>query len=117
MTVAAPTDTESFRAFVRRVLAPVLRPKDVVVWDNLSAHQAPDLVEAVEEVGASFLALPPYAPDLSPIEPCWSKVKQHLRKAKARTEAALDKAVAEAFARITADDARGWFQKCGLCVH
>jgi transposase len=117
MTVAAPTDTEIFRAFVRQVLVPVLRPKDVVAWDNLSAHRAPDLVEALEGVGASFLALPPYSPDLSPIEPCWSKVKQHLRKAKARTEAALDTAVAEAIALITADDARGWFQKCGLCVH
>jgi transposase len=117
LTVAAPTDTEIFRAFVRRVLVPVLRPDDVVVWDNLSAHRAPDLVAALEGVGASLLALPPYSPDLSPIEPCWSKVKQYLRKAKARTEAALDKAVAEALTLITADDARGWFQKCGLCVH
>ena len=75
------------------------------------------VVAALEDVGASFLALPPYSPDLSPIEPCGSKGKQHLRKAKARTVPALDKAVAEALALITADDARGWFQMCGLCVH
>jgi transposase-like protein len=67
--------------------------------------------------GASLLALPPYSPELSPIEPCCSTVKQHLRKARARTVPALDKAVAEALALITADDARGWFQMGGLCVH
>jgi transposase len=117
LTVAAPTDTAIFRALVRHALVPVLRPQDVVVGDNLSSHQAPDLVAALGAVGASFLALPPSSPDLSPIEPCWSKVKQHLRKAKARTVPALDKAVTEALALITADDARGWFQMCGLCVH
>jgi transposase len=117
VTIAAATDTVIFRTFVREALVPALRRNDVVVWDNLSSHRAPDLVAAVEEAGASFLALPPYSPDLSPIEPCWSKVKQHLRTAGARTEEVLVKAAAEAFASVTADDARGWFQKCGHCVH
>ena len=117
VTIAAPTDTEIFRAFVGQALVPALRRNDVVVWDNLSSHRAPDLVAALERVGASFLALPPYSPDLSPIEPCWSKVKQHLRSAEARTEEALGQAAAEAFANVTAEDARGWFQECGLCVH
>jgi transposase len=116
VTIAAATDTELFRAFVHHALVPALRREDVVVWDNLSPHRAPDLEEAIAGAGAHLLPLPPYSPDLSPIEQCWSKVKQYLRKAEARTEEALGKAAAQAIASVTADDARGWFQKCGFCV-
>lgn len=124
VTIAASTDTEIFRAFVGQALVPAWRRNEVVVGDNLSSHRAPDLVATREgiadDVGARWLALPPYSPDLSPIEPCWSLVKQHLRRpagyAEARTEEALGQAAAAALASVTADDAQGWFQKCGLCV-
>lgn len=116
-TIAASTDTEIFRTFVNQALVPALRRGDVVVWDNLSSHRAPDLVVALERVGASFLAWPPDAPALTPLEPCGSKVKQHLRSAEARTEEALGQAAAEAIASVTADDAQDGFQECGLCVH
>jgi transposase len=109
VTVNGPTDTEVFRAFVTDALAPALRRGDVVVWDNLSSHKAAGLTRTLATRGARFLPLPPYSPDLSPIEPEWSKVKQVLRAAEARTPEALGQATARAFA---AKDARGWFGKC-----
>jgi len=117
VTVDGPTDTEVFRVFVTEALAPALHRGDVVVWDNLAAHKAAGVIGTLAACGARFLPLPPYSPDLSPIEPEWSKVKQVLRTAEARNPEALGQAAAHAFAAITASDARGWFGKCGYCVH
>ncbi|MGA2477110.1 MAG: IS630 family transposase [Terriglobia bacterium] len=116
-TVEAPTDSEVFRTFVRESLAPALRPGDVVVWDNLSPHRAAGVVEAVLARHAAVLPLPPYSPDFSPIEPGWSKVKQAMRRAEARTSERLGEAAGMAFASITSTDTRGWFKKCGYPVH
>jgi len=117
VTVNGPTDTDVFRLFVNDALAPALHRGDVVVWDNLAAHKAAGVMQTLAAHGARFLPLPPYSPDLSPIEPQWSKVKQVLRSVEARTPQALGQAAADAFAAITAKDARGWFRKCGYCVH
>ena len=117
VTVDAATDGPIFRSFVTDALVPALRRGDVVVWDNLSPHRAAGVAEAVEAAGARLMPLPPYSPDFAPIEPMWSKVKQGLRTAEARTPEALGEAAAEAFASVTADDARGWFAECGYCVH
>ena len=117
LTVDAATDADVFRAFVDSALVPSLRCGDVVAWDRLSAHGAADAGPAIEAAGAELRPLPPYSPDLSPIEPMWSKVKQALRDVAARTTRALGDAAADAFASVTADDARGWFEKCGYCVH
>jgi transposase len=81
--------------------------------DHLSSHQVEGVKEAIESVGARLEYLPLYSPDLSPIEPCWSKCKAILRAKAARTRDLLDQAVAEAFAMITPQDARGWFAHCG----
>jgi transposase len=116
-TVDAATDGPIFRSFVTEALVPALRRGDVVVWDNLSPHKAAGVAEAVEAAGATLMPLPPYSPDFSPIEPMWSKVKQDLRSAEARTPEALGDAAARAFASVTAADARGWFGECGYCVH
>ena len=116
-TLDGPVDADTFLAHVTLVLAPALRPRDVVVLDNLAAHKAAGVAEAVNAAGATVLYLPPYSPDLSPIEPMWSKVKQDLRGAEARTPQALAEAAAGAFASVTAADARGWFAECGYCVH
>jgi len=116
-SIEAATDTEIFRLFVTEALVPALRPGDVVVWDNLGAHRAADLEQAVRSAGARLLPLPPYSPDLSPIEPGWSKVKQHLRSAEARTAEALGTASVDAFGSITSADTRGWFRHCGYAVH
>jgi transposase len=116
-TINAATDSAVFDLFVREALAPALRAGDVVVWDNLTPHKIHSVREVVERSHARLEPLPPYSPDLSPIEPCWSKVKQYVRSVEPRTPDALGLAAAEAFASVTADDAEGWFEHCGYCVH
>jgi transposase len=116
MTVDGATDTEVFRTYVRQVLGPTLTPGDIVVLDNVRAHKAVGVQQAIARRGARLLDLPPYSPDLSPIEPCWSKVKTALRKAKARTREALDMAITGALAPITNTDAQGWFRHCGYAL-
>lgn len=116
VTVDAATDTDVFGAFVRDALVPSLRPGDVVLWDGLAPHKAEGMQREVEQAMAKLISLPPYSPDLSPIEPAWSKVKGHVRDVAPRTAETLGDAAAEGFASISAADARGWFKKCGYCV-
>jgi len=106
-----------FRVYVEQVLAPTLLAGDVVVLDNLPSHKVKGIEEAIESRGARLMYLPPYSPDFSPIEECWSKVKTWLRKAKARSKEALDSAIVEALDQVTNSDAKGWFQHCGYTVH
>jgi transposase len=116
MTVEGAVDTLCFDAYLEQVLAPRLRHGDVVVLDNLGAHKASRIEEVAEGRGAQVLWLPPYSPDYSPIEQCWSKIKSYLRGAKARTEEALDKALAQAIKQVTKADIRGWFKHCGYSL-
>jgi transposase len=102
-----------FEGYVRHVLAPTLRPGQVVVADNVRAHHTPGARAAIEARGARFLPLPPYSPDFNPLEHAFSKVKQALRRAEARTDEALRAATWAAFATITPTDAAGWFAHCG----
>ena len=117
MTVEGATDTAVLRAYITQVLVPTLVPNDIVIMDNLSAHKVSGIEEAITAAGASLLFLPPYSPDCSPIENCWSKLKTILRKTKARTREAFDDALEYAIDRITASDAKGWFGHCGYAVH
>jgi transposase len=110
MTVEAATDREIFLAYLEEVRCPKLRPGDVVVMDNLSSHKVNGVRERIEAAGAQLLYLPPYSPDLNPIEKAWAKLKQLLRAAKARTKEALDQAIAELLPLLTADDAKAWFR-------
>jgi transposase len=112
MTISAATDGEIFRAYVEHFLVVALRPGDVVVMDNLSSHKVPGGRERIAAAGAKLLYLPPYSPDLNPIEKAWSKIKQILRAAKARSEQLLDQATAQALQLITPEDAKGWFRLC-----
>jgi transposase len=116
MTVEGATDAEVFRAYVKHVLAPTLTPGDIVVMDNLAAHKVRGIQQALARRGARLRYLPPYSPDLSPIEPCWGKVKTFLRKAKARTREALDTVIPQALATVTAADALHWFAHCGYAL-
>lgn len=116
MALEGPINAEAFIAYVRECLAPALNPGDVVVLDNLSSHKAPEVIACLAEVGARALFLPAYSPDLNPIEKMWSKLKEFLRAAKARTQDALLQAVAAGLATITCGDARGWFASCGYTI-
>jgi len=113
MTVDGATDTDVFQAYVQSVLRPTLRPGDVIVLDNLSPHKGTAALRLIEQAGATVCFLPPYSPDLNPIEQMWSKLKACLRTEKARTEEALGAAIAKALAQVTASDARNWFAACG----
>ncbi len=110
MTVEAATDREIFLAYLEEVLCPKLRPGDVVVMDNLSSHKVQGVRERIEAAGAQLLYLPPYSPDLNPIEKAWAKLKQLLCAAKARTKEALDQAIGELLPLLTAEDAKAWFR-------
>ncbi len=116
MTIAGATAADVFRAYVHEVLCPTLRKGDIVVADNLSAHKAAGVQEALAAKGARLLYLPPYSPDFSPIEQCWSKIKTFLRGVKARTADALDEALAQAIGLVTKSDIRGWFRHCGYSL-
>jgi transposase len=108
MTIEEPTDTDIFLACVEHLLYPVLKPGNVVVMDNLSAHKAPEVCRWIEKAGAQLLYLPPYSPDLNPIEK--AKLKQLLRAAKTRTKETLDQAITEALPLITPGNAQAWFR-------
>jgi transposase len=113
MSIVGATDTEVFRAYVRKVLGPTLRPGDVVVMDNLAPHKSDPTLQFITQKGAEVLFLPAYSPDFNPIEKMWSKVKNSLRSAEARTQEDLISSIGKARAQVTAKDARGWFAACG----
>jgi transposase len=117
MTIEAATDADIFDAFLEQMLCPKLKPGDVVVLDNLSAHKAASVAEKISACGAELIYLPPYSPDLNPIEKAWSKFKQYLRSAKARTTEALDQAITEALNTISPANAQAWFAHCGYTLH
>jgi len=113
LVVDGSTTADVFREYVRQVLCPTLRPGDIVVADNLSAHKDRESEALIHAQGATLAFLPPYSPDFNPIENMWSKVKSYLRTAKARTEDTLFTAIGEALERITSKDAEGYFFLCG----
>lgn len=116
LTIKGATDALAFQAYVTNILCPTLGRDDVVIMDNLSSHKVAGIREAIEATGATLLYLPPYSPDFNPIEMMWSKIKAYLRKAKARTAAALDDAVSHAFDTITVSDINAWFTSCGYVL-
>jgi len=113
MVYEGGTDVPVMEAFAETELKRIVRPGDIVVMDNLSAHKDPGVIAAIQRLGASVWHLPPYSPDLNPIEPMWSKVKGILRSLGARTAEALLDAIGVALRAVTATDAQGWFAHCG----
>jgi transposase len=113
MTIEGSTETDIFLTYVQEILCPCLRPGQVVILDNLKPHKADEVRKAIEAVGAKIEYLPPYSPDFSPIEECWSKVKVLIRAQAARTYEVLDRAIIQAFNAITCHDVQGWFSHCG----
>ena len=108
-----PIDGEIYSAWVEQFLVPELRPGDVVVADNLSSHKNARAAELITAAGCRLLFLPPYSPDMNPIEEMWSKVKAYLRKAEARTLEALYEAVRVALSLVTPADCLGFFGHAG----
>lgn len=113
MAVDGATDTEVFEAYVQNFLCQIIRPGDIVVMDNLSPHKSDKTLALIQGAGGNVLFLPAYSPDLNPIEKMWSKVKNYLRTAEARTQETLIEEIGVALGQITGRDAINWFASCG----
>ena len=108
-----PIDNDCFRAYVEQVLAPTLRPGDVVVLDNLAVHKQPEVRAAIEAAGAQIRFLPPYSPDFNPIEMAFAKLKAFLRAARPRTFDHVTALTAAALALFTPAECRNYVRHCG----
>lgn len=113
MTIEGGTSADVFLAFVKEILLPEIKPGYTVVLDNAGAHKDSEVLTAFAEAGVAVKFLPPYSPELNPIELTWAKVKDILRFIKARTRESLDEAIATAMDLVTPFDAEGWFRHCG----
>ena len=114
--VDGAVNADIFEAFVEQVLVPELREGDVVVMDNLSSHKRARTRELIEQAGAELRFLPPYSPDLNPIEMVFSKIKQLLRSMACRTVDALWRSMQSVLDRVTASDAVNCFNHCGYTL-
>ena len=116
MVLDGAVDGSAFEVFVGAVLVPTLRPGDLVILDNLSSHKGPRVGQLIRAAQADVLYLPPYSPDLNPIENAFSKIKQALRSLGLRVMPELWAAIQPVLERITASDAAGFFRHCGYAT-
>jgi transposase len=113
MSIEGAVDTQVFDAYVDKFLVPSLLPGDIVLLDNVKFHYSGRSIRLIEAAGARVKHIPAYSPDFNPIEECISKIKEALRKAKARTVRKLFKALAKIIEKVAIDDICGWFAHCG----
>lgn len=113
MLLDGPLNGEAFAGFCRETLAPVLEPGRIVALDNLSSHKSSAAEDAIRRAGASLAFLPPYSPDLNPIEQIFSKIKRVLRRLRPRSWEAVLRAAREALLSITANDCAACMEHCG----
>lgn len=116
LPILGAVDGITFEAFIAQKLVPKLWKGACVILDNGSVHLGEDVEAMITAAGARLIYLPPYSPDFSPIENCWSKVKARLRAIGARTYHDLEKAVDEAFESVSSEDLLGWFTHCCYCT-
>jgi transposase len=116
MAVEGSMTKEVFETYIEHFLSPVLRPGQVIVMDNLGAHKGERVRWLIQSRGCELLYLPPYSPDLNPVEEAFSKVKALLRRAGARSREALVEAIGRVLGAVTAQDAQGFFEHCGYCL-
>jgi transposase len=116
MSIEGAVDNLAFNAFTEKMLVPKLKPGQIVFMDNLKVHLSPRVEELISRAKAHVIYLPTYSPDFNPIENLWSKVKEFLRAAKARTKRKLLNAIKRALESVTLNDIRGWFRHCGYAV-
>ena len=113
MVTDGPMDGEMFLAYVRQFLCPTLQPGDTVILDNLSSHKVAGVEEAITATGATVLYLPPYSPDLNPIEKFFSKLKARLSKAAIRDIETLSKEIGEVLNTVSPSECTNFFAACG----
>lgn len=113
LEVRGATDEPMMLFFIREILSSVMKPGDVVALDNLTSHKTRQVQAELAALGVEVWYLPPYSPDLNPIEVCWSKFKTLLKQAAARSYETLSEAISEALKKITAADIKNWTRHCG----
>lgn len=111
--IDGPVDGDTFLAYTEQCLAPSLRRGDIVVMDNLASHKVAGVCDAIESVGCDLWYLPPYSPDLNPIEKLWSKVKAYLRRAQARCFDAIGEALTRVLRTVSPTECNNYFRSCG----
>ena len=116
LVVDGPINGAIFRAYIEQQLVATLRPGDTVIMDNLAAHKVAGVREAIEAVGAKLVYLPPYSPDLNPIELAFAKLKTILRSAAVRVIDQLENTIAQSLERFTSTECRNYFRHCGYSV-
>ena len=110
------TTAKRFIEYLKNVLIPTLHKGDIVVMDNMRSHHVGEVAEVLHAAGIELLYLPPYSPDMNPIEMMWSKLKALLRKWECRNAGLLPETVSNAFANVTRQDCEGWFEADGYCA-
>lgn len=115
-SILGATDGLTFEAYISQKLVPKLKKGDYVIMDNCSIHKGGDIEKLIESAGAKLIYLPPYSPDFSPIENCWSKIKNVLRSIGARSYPDLVTAIETAFSQVSLDDIFNWFTHCCYCT-
>ena len=115
-TFSGGTTVEHFKQYLKENLLPHLNCDSVLVMDNMKSHHAKAVKDLLDSSGVRYIYLPPYSPDLKPIEKLWSKVKALLRKFKARSSDALPNALQHAFQNVSPSDCSGWFRSCGYAL-
>ncbi len=116
VSLLGATDGLTFEAFIAQRLVPKLWSGACVLMDNYSIHKGKEIEQWITQAGARLIYLPPYSPDFSPIENCWSKIKSVLRSRGTRNYVDLAKAIEKAFDEVSLDDIRGWFTHCCYCT-
>lgn len=116
MVIEGAMNSWIFQGYVNSFLVPELRPGDTLIMDNLASHKSNAVTEAIEATGAKLLFLPPYSPDLNPIEKMWSKVKAHLRSEEKRTKRTLINAIGRALKSVTPGDCSAFFRSVGIAT-
>lgn len=116
MYIEASVNGYVFKGFIEKYLLSKLRPGQFVIFDNVSFHKPKEVINLIESVGAKVVFLPPYSPDLSPIEKMWSKIKEILRRNKPRTKAQFHSALANSLSSMNDEDFEEWYESCGYSI-
>lgn len=116
MYVASSVDTTIFKTFAEQLLVPKLRRGQFVIFDNVSFHKSQEIIYLIESTGAKVVFLPPYSPDLSPIEKMWSKIKEILKRKKPRTKADFHDAIVTSITSMNDNDFEEWYEVCGYSL-
>src|SRR3990167_3307089 len=116
MYIASAVNGNIFKAYIEQLLVPKLRRGQFVIFDNVNFHKSKELIELIESVGAKVVFLPPYSPDLSPIEKMWSKIKELLKRKKPRTKADFHDAILSAIESMNDNDFEEWYDSCGYAL-